>query len=122
MAKVLIFSIENTFKDEHLMQVNLDILMMLKLIYKTLHCRLIYVRLNRVLKIVKDVEIFINKTEVLEYHYKLYMLSKSIYVIFYIFLAPIARYLVKIYVDIIKYKLLSTNGHRYIVHLLDCYF
>jgi len=122
MAKVLVFSIENIFEDEYLIKVNLDVLIMLKLTYKTFYRRLIYIRLDRVLKIAKDVGIFISRVEALEYHYKLCTLSKSIHMISYIPLALTARCLIKIYIDIIEYKSLSTNGYRYIVYLLDRYF
>ena len=93
-----------------------------KLTYKTLYCRLIYTSLKQILKTTKDAEIFINRAKVLEYYYKLYMLSKSIHMISHTPLTSTSRPFIEIYVDIIKYKPLSTNGHRYIVHLLDRYF
>ena len=73
------------------------------------------------LKITKDIEIPINRAEALEYHYELYTLLKSIYMISHIPLALAAHLFVEIYIDIIEYKPFSTNGHKYIVHLLDCY-
>ena len=115
------FSIKNTSENEHLVQINLNTLIIPKLTYKTLHYRLMYIKPNRVLKTTKDTKIPINKTKTIKYHCKLYTLSKSIYIIFYIFLAPTTRYLIKIYIDIIKYKPLSTNGYKYIIHLLDRY-
>ena len=74
------------------------------------------------LKIAKDVGIFINKVEILEYHYKLYMLSKSIYIISYISLVPAVYPFAEIYIDTIEYKLSSINRLKYVVYLLDRYF
>ncbi len=74
------------------------------------------------LKTTKDIGIFINKVETLKYHCKLYTLSKSTYIISYTLLAPTIRCFIEIYIDIIEYKPLSINGHRYIVYLLDRYF
>ncbi|SRR6266699_1136182 len=122
MVKIPVFSIENIFKDKYLVQVNLDILMIPKLIYKTLHYCLIYIRSDRILKAIKDVGILINKIKVLKYHCKLYILLKLIHMIFYILLALIVCYLVKIYIDIIEYKFLSINNYRYTIHLLNRYF
>ena len=119
---MLMFSIENIFEDEYLVQVNLNILMMPKLTYKIFYCRLIYIEPDRVLKVAKDVGILINKIKILKYYYKFCILSKLIYMIFYISLALIVRCFIKIYVNIIEYKPLSTNGYRYVVHLLNCYF
>src|SRR6266699_826610 len=101
------FFIKNTPEDEHLVQVNIDILTIPKLIYKTFYCRLIYIGPDRILKAIKDVGI--NRIKALEYYCELYTLSKSIYIIFHILLALIVCCFIKIYVDIIKYKLLSTN-------------
>ena len=122
VIKVSIFFIENILEDKYLVQINLNILMISKLIYKTFYCRLIYIKPDWVLKATKDVEIFINKIETLKYHYKPYILSKSIYIISYTFLALIARCFIKIYIDIIEYKLLSTNNYKYIIHLLNRHF
>ncbi len=119
---MLVFSIENILEDEHLVQVNLDTLIISKLIYKTLHYRLMYVGPDRVLKAAKDAGILISRAEALEYHCKLYTLSKSTYVISYILLAPTTRYFIEIYVNIIKHKPLSINGYKYTIHLLDRYF
>ncbi len=117
-----IFFIENIFENKYLVQINLNILMISKLIYKTFYCRLIYIGPDRMLKIVKDIKIPINRIKILEYHYKLYTLSKSICIISYILLALIIRCFIEIYIDIIGYKLLSINGYKYIIYLLDCYF
>ncbi len=68
MVKMPMFSIENISEDEYLVQINLDILIMPKLIYKTFYCRLMYIRPDRVLKTAKDIEISINRIEVLKYH------------------------------------------------------
>jgi len=122
IIKILIFSIKNTLKDEHLIQVNLNILIILKLIYKTFYYHLIYIRPDRILKTTKDIGILINKAEILKYHYKLYTLSKSIYIISYILLTLTTRCFIKIYIDTIKYKPLLTNGHKCTIHLLDYYF
>ena len=90
-----------------------------KLIYKTFHYRLIYIKPDRILKVIKDVGILINKVEVLEYHYKLYILSKSIYVISYTpFILTVCCF-VEIYVDIIKYKLLLINNYKYITWMTN---
>src|SRR6266699_6990826 len=97
MIKILVFSIENIFKDEHLVQINLDTLIISKLIYKNFYYCLIYIRPDRMLKIAKDVGILINKVKILEYHYKFYMLSKSIYIIFYTPLALTVCYFIEIY-------------------------
>ncbi len=121
MAKMLVFFVENILKDEYLVQVNLDVLIILKLIYKTFYYRLMYIGLERVLKVVKNIEIFISRVKILEYYCELYILLKSIRMIFYIFLAPVTRLFIKIYIDIIEYKLLSINRYKYIVYLLDCY-
>jgi len=94
---------------------------MLKLIYKTLHCRLIYINPEQMLKTTKDTEIFISRTKVLKYHCKLCILLKSIYIISYTLLTPAICLFIKIYIDTIKYKPLSINGYKYIVHLLDRY-
>jgi len=117
-----IFFIENIFENKYLVQINLNILMISKLIYKTFYCRLIYIGPDRMLKIVKDIKIPINRIKILEYHYKLYTLSKSIYIISYIFLTLIVRCLVKIYINIIEYKFLLINNYKYIIFLLDRYF
>src|SRR6266699_1442950 len=117
MAKMLVFFVENILKDEYLVQVNLDVLIILKLIYKTFYYRLMYIGLERVLKVVKNIEIFISRVKILEYYCELYILLKSIRMIFYIFLAPVTRLFIKIYIDIIEYKLLSINRYKYIVYL-----
>ncbi len=122
IAKVSIFSIKNTFDDEHLVQINLNILMISRLIYKVFYHRLIYIGLERILKTTKNVEIFINRAETLKHYYKHYAVLKSIYIISYIPLAPTICLFAKIYIDIIEYKPFSTNSYKYIVYILDRYF
>ncbi len=46
VIKVSIFFIENILEDKYLVQINLNILMISKLIYKTFYCRLIYIKLD----------------------------------------------------------------------------
>jgi len=92
-----------------------------KIIYKILYNWLIYIGLENVFKVTKDIEIFINWTETFKYYCYHYIILKSTYIISYIPLSLIARPFTKIYIDTIEYKPLSINGYKYIIHILDRY-
>jgi len=104
-----------------LIQINLDYTMS-KIIYKVFYNRLIYIGLKRIVTVIKNTEISISWIEAIEFYYYYYTILKSICVIFYTSFHLAVRLFVKIYVDIIEYKLLSTNKYKYIVYILDCYF
>jgi len=78
---------------------NLNNCIILKIIYKVLYNRLIYIGPEQIFKATKDVDILLNRKEVLNYHCEYYTMSKSIYVISYTPLFPAVRPLAEICVD-----------------------
>ena len=100
---------------------NLDDCIIPKIIYEVLYNRLIYAGLKRIFKVAKDADIPLSKKEALNYHCEYCAISKSIYIIFYIFFSPAVRPFVEIYIDTVQYKLISFNGYRYTVYILNRY-
>ncbi len=80
-----------------------------------------YIGLERILKVIKNTDIPLNKEKALNYYYEYYVISKSIYMIFYTLFSPVIRLFIKICIDIVQYKPMSFNRYKYTVYILDCY-
>ena len=121
IANILIFTVQNIPADEPLVQVNLNDCTIPKIIYEVLYNRLIYIGPERIFKVVKNVDIPLNRKKALNYHCEYYIISKSIYMIFYTFFSPAVRPFIEIYVDTVQHKPMSFNRHKYTVHILNRY-
>src|SRR6266699_4444857 len=101
---------------------NLDDCIIPKIMYEVLYNRLIYTDPERIFKAIKDVDIFLNREKILNYHCEYCAISKSIYMIFYTLFSSVVRPFSKIYINMVQYKPISFNRYKYTVYILNCYF